>query len=594
MTAYVLAALPAEATAPPMRVAMPLDGSGAQAGEARRVSEDQLPAFVTAVQASDPSARWIWDDTRNWYPQLLAAGVQVRSCHDLGLAAAIVAGSVPGAPATRLPARRDPAMPVREDHQDSLFAAPERTPPPTLELLAGEYAAQLAAAASLAPDPAAARLRLLMSLDSAGALIAAEMRHDGLPWNRAEHERLLTEALGPRVPAGTRPARLTDLTEVLQDLLDAPRLNIDSQPDLLRALRQAGIDTPSTRKWDLVEIKHPAIEPLMRYKKLQRLNTANGWAWLDAWVKGDRFHPEYVVAGVVTGRWASHGGGAMQIPHDVRSAVRADPGHVLVVADASQLEPRILAAISADRSLAQAARGTDLYQAIADLAFEGDRDTAKIAMLGAMYGGTTGVSAAMAPRLASAFPRATALLEEAARTGERGGTVSTWLGRRSPAASWAGQGPSGPDGGGSGDEAGETPSSYSSGRGERLGGRGHDGRDGQQGAQPGGQPSAAAREGQARAYGRFTRNFVVQGTAAEWAECWMAQLRGQLRTLAPGSRQVFFLHDEIMVHAPESEAEAVQAALVASAEAAARMLFGDIPVDFPVSVGVATDYASAK
>ena len=36
---------------------------------------------------------------------------------------------------------------------------------------------------------------------------------------------------------------------------------------------------------------------------------------------------------------------------------------------------------------------------------------------------------------------------------------------------------------------------------------------------------------QARDWGRFTRNFVVQGTAAEWALCWLADLRRRLRAL---------------------------------------------------------------
>ena len=35
----------------------------------------------------------------------------------------------------------------------------------------------------------------------------------------------------------------------------------------------------------------------------------------------------------------------------------------------------------------------------------------------------------------------------------------------------------------------------------------------------------------ARDWGRFTRNFVVQGTAAEWALCWLADLRRQLDAL---------------------------------------------------------------
>lgn len=579
MTAYLLAATESPPGEAPRRLVVPLDQHGRPGGHGNEVSAADLPALVGALQASDPASRWVWEDTRVAYPELLRAGVEITRCHDLGLAALILHGAVPQAPAPLIPHR--PAWIAEEPStaQASLFDAPsQRLTPP--RQLAAEYQRQLA---SLPQGPDGAKLRLLMSLDSVGSLLAAEMHHDGLPWDRATHEALLETELGPRVGHGSRPARLTDLIEVIQGLLDAPRLNPDSQPELLRALRRAGLNVASTRKWDLAEVKHPVIEPLMRYKKLTRLFSANGWAWLESWVRDGRFHPEYVVAGVVTGRWASHGGGALQIPHDVRAAVRADPGHVLIVADASQLEPRILAAISGDQGLAQAARGTDLYQAIADRAFEGERDTAKVAMLGAMYGGTTGVSGAMAPRLAATFPRATAFLEDAARTGERGGIVRTWLGRRSPAPA--------------GESGAKGPTSFTAGASGAPDTVGEPGPGPDEGGEQDEATLDAARrsaEGRARAFGRFTRNFVVQGSAAEWAECWMASLRTKLRAVAPGSRQVFFLHDEIMVHARLEEADAVEAAMGEAALEASQLLFGSIPVDFPVSIGRAQDYASAK
>ncbi len=149
-------------------------------------------------------------------------------------------------------------------------------------------------------------------------------------------------------------------------------------------------------------------------------------------MRDGRFRPDYVVGGVVTGRWATSGGGALQLPAQIRSAVRAEPGWTLVVADASQLEPRVLAAMSADGAMADAARGADLYQALADAGTVASRKEAKYGMLGAIYGATTGVSAALMPRLTAAYPRAIGLVEEAARAGERGEVVSTWLGRSSP------------------------------------------------------------------------------------------------------------------------------------------------------------------
>ena len=57
---------------------------------------------------------------------------------------------------------------------------------------------------------------------------------------------------------------------------------------------------------------------------------------------------------------------------------------------------------------------------------------------------------------------------------------------------------------------------------------------------------------------------------------------------------MFFLHDEVIVHAPAALADAVAAAVREAAAEAGRLLFGDFPVDFPLSVAVVEDYAQAK
>ena len=134
--------------------------------------------------------------------------------------------------------------------------------------------------------------------------------------------------------------------------------------------------------------------------------------------------PEYVAGGVVSGRWATRGGGALQIPKAVRRAVVADDAGVLVVvADAAQLEPRVLAAVAGDDRLAAAAGSGDLYVALAAAAFDGHRDQAKVAMLGAMYGQTGGNAIPALAALQARFPRAWESVEQAARTGEAGGLV---------------------------------------------------------------------------------------------------------------------------------------------------------------------------
>jgi DNA polymerase-1 len=198
------------------------------------------------------------------------------------------------------------------------------------------------------------------------------------------------------------------------------------------------------------------------------------------------------------------------------------------------------------------------------------RSDAKVGMLGAMYGGTRGESGRMITRMTRRYPRAIGLVEEAARAGERGEVVHTLLGRGSPVPSgaWA-QRPSEPaDEGGTDDP-------------DRV------------------RETARDRERHRRAWGRFTRNFVVQGTGAEWALCWLAVLRNSLWRLADDGpvtdrpHLVFFLHDEVVVHSPAPLAGAVADAVRDAAAEAGRLLFGAFPVDFPLDVSVVESWADA-
>jgi len=518
------------------------------------VSEAELPAFVAGREPAHP--RWVWADTRRWYPGLLAAGARVERCVDLRMCRLILRNAVAARHTELARAPRDrwdaPRAAAPASH-DVLFELEE--PEPDDDPVAELRRQRAAIAESTAPG----RLALLTAADSVGALVAIELEHAGLPWDPVRHDRILTELLGERMP-GARPAKMEALAAEIRAALDDPDVNPDSPPTLLKSLQRAGLRVASTSRWELKGVDHPVVAPLLAYKKLARLYAANGWAWLDEWVRGGRFRPVYVPAGVVTGRWASDGGGALQLPQQVRGAVVADPGWKLVVADAAQLEPRVLAAMSGDAAMARAGRAHDLYQGMVDAGAVETRSQAKYGMLGAIYGGTTGESGRMRPRIARAFPRAMAYVEAAARAGEAGEVVSTWLGRSSPPGRDVGYD--------------ETRSD---------------------------EERARARS-DGRAWGRFTRNFVVQGTAAEWALCWMGALRRMLwqlggddaRPLTERPHLVFFLHDELIVHAPEDLADAAAAAMRDAAAEAGRILFGQAPVEFPVTVAIVDSYADAK
>lgn len=582
-----------------------------------QIAADQLADVVRELEASHP--RWVWADTRDWYPRLLDAGVRLRRCHDLRLSAAILdrstmtataraggrhphpewlpAGPAEGAgtPTTATPAPathstlfdfdefEGPAAEIEQPSHGELggesavtvagTGAAHAADPTEVDPLLHELARQEALVDG-SSDPAA--LRLLLAAENAGALIGAEMHAAGVPWARAVHEGVLSVELGARPAPGWKPERMEELAVRIREALGAASVNLDSQVDLLRALRNAGIQVDSTARWELREHEHPAIEPLIAYKKLARLMSANGWTWLDEWVADGRFRPEYVPGGTATGRWATSGGGALQLPKNVRSAVVADPGWTLVVADAAQLEPRVLAGMARDEAMATAGRGRDFYLGLVDAGVVATREEAKYAILGAMYGATTGESGRLVPRLARAFPRAMELVDRAAREGERGGSVTTLLGRSSP---------------------------LPSGEWRAVQARASE-------------PEATAIDERrarstARDWGRFTRNFVVQGSAAEWSLCWMATLRGRLDEIAArvsaatpsatasgpvfgrSPHLVYFLHDEIIVHSPREVADEVATAVEEAARGAGVLLFGDFPVDFPLDLAIVDSYAMA-
>jgi DNA polymerase-1 len=507
----------------------------------RRLAEDGTPAgpaeTVTFAEVAElerrHAPRWVLARQHS-YRRMLAAGVSVGRNHDVELVEGLLvaADGRAGAPhglaaaSARLAGREpDPDPPLPEEGAVGLF---DTGPTDELADIVAVHAAQQRTLAG-----GAAGLRMLAAAESAGALVAGEMHAAGLPWRADVHDQLLTDLLGPRPTHGGRPPKLAALVEEIDAAFGRP-VNPDSPAELMRAFGRAGHELGSTRSWELRRIDHPAVGPLLAYKELARLHAAHGWSWLRTWVHDGRFRPEYVVGGVVTGRWASSGGGALQIPKTVRTAVRADPGWKLVVADAAQLEPRVLAALSGEHGLAPGP--DDLYSALAEREFGGDRGKAKLALLSAMYGGTSGEAGELVARLRLRFPAAMKFVDGAARDGEAGRLVRSHLGRTCPPA------------------------------------------------------GALATPAAARARGRFTRNFVVQGTAAEWALVLMAELRAALRAAESPAELVFFQHDEVMLHVPAESADAVVAAVRTAAATAGRRLFGDTPVHFPLTPRVVDGY----
>nr|WP_255671792.1 bifunctional 3'-5' exonuclease/DNA polymerase [Glycomyces amatae] len=499
---------------------------------------EDLAAAVAARE--DESPRWVVAEAARDYPVLLEAGARLDRCRDLRLAERIL---------SRVEGREPPAHAVEADPDAGTLFEREPAPvdgPAALTRLQADWLDQRRRTGAAALPG----LGALIAAESAGALVAAEMSRVGVPFDRGVHDRLLRDLLGPRPSKGMRPRKLQALADKVVAAF-GHQLNPDSTKQVLAAFHAAGLEVKTTHAWELASVDHPAVEALKTYREHARVWTAFGWNWADAWVGGaedgfGRFRPVYIVGGADTGRWGTDGGGALQLPHAVREPIRAAPGWKLVAADAAQLEPRLLAAISGDEAMIAATAADDLYTELAPR-LGGERSKAKIALISAMYGGTSGDAAQLVQLMRDRFPAAFDRVEAAARTGEKGGLVRTWLGRTVPAPSerwWR---------------------SLNSDEGTKV---------------------AASR-------GRFTRNFIVQGTAAEWALVLLARLRRELHEAGLGEL-VFFLHDEVMVHCPAERAEAAAAAVERAAADATAVLFGDMPVRIPLRPKVVDSYAEAK
>ncbi|MFF1704078.1 bifunctional 3'-5' exonuclease/DNA polymerase [Streptomyces sp. NPDC058252] len=547
-----------------------LGPGGLPAGPVRRE-----PDLAEAVRSRPEVSRWVWRSTAEVYPRLLATGVRVERCYDMEAAETLLLGhegrlGEPRSAAASLarlrggPVPADPPQRSAEPGSQSSLFEPRPVHVPLRDLLEVYADQQRRHDAGAHPE----RMRLLTAAESAGMLVAAEMNDAGLPWSADVHREVLHELLGERYAGGGEPRRLAELADEVSAAFGR-RVRPDLPADVVKAFAQAGIKVKSTRRWEIQSVDHPAVKPLLEYKKLYRIWVAHGWSWLQDWVRDGRFRPEYLPGGTVTGRWVTNGGGALQIPKVIRRAVVADPGWRLVVADADQMEPRVLAAISRDPGLMEVAgREADLYQAVSDRAFAGDRAQAKLAVLGAVYGQTSGDGLKNLALLRRRFPKAVAYVDDAARAGEEGRLVRTWLGRTCPPAAGATEG--------GGEEAGlpqDDPAETVPGAPD-------------QGWVPGYASSNS------RARGRFARNFVVQGSAADWALLVLAALRRSCADLS--AELVFFQHDEVIVHCPAEEAETVVAAIRDAAELAGRLTFGETPVRFPFTTAVVECYADAK
>jgi DNA polymerase-1 len=518
------------------------------------VGDELLRVAGGADVLDGSSARLVWWTGAGTATPLVAQGRRPRSCWDLGAVHRLLTGSRRDDPAAVWAGSLGRAEPPQPDLAPTLLEAAGDGPLTEDGLLAPDYAredgdpavraglalqvqrAQALALAAL-PDPRARPVAPPLALltayaESAAALLAVELAADGLPLHRETVAALIEAAAGPRPADAAEEQRVRALRDQrVQAAFGGAPVDLRNPASVRELLLTAGIDVPDTRSWRLEPHRTtaPAVAALLEWRKAERISTTYGWGWLDRHVgPDDRLRGSWGAADAAAGRMTASAG-LHNLPAELRPAVAAEPGHLLVRADLGQIEPRVLAVVSGDPGLSAAARELDMYAPVA-AALGCDRPTAKIAVLAAMYGQTSGTAGAALQRMERAYPAALAYLRAAEETGRVGGSLRTWGGRLLVL-----------PGGGS---------------------------------------------------GRGARNAVVQGAAAELFKVWAATVRAGLASL--GGAIVLCLHDELLLHVPavaaEEAAELLRSAL---AEASGRWASGSA-VRFVADVAVVQRWSDAK
>ena len=109
----------------------------------------------------------------------------------------------------------------------------------------------------------------------------------------------------------------------------------------------------------------------------------------------------------------------------------------------------------------------------------------------------------------------------------------------------------------------------------------------------GDEPSGTRSDGAAdAARGRYARNAIIQGSAAELFKAWAATVRHAVRPL--GGQIVLCLHDELLVHVPERQAAGAAQEVERSLATAARAWANTDQVRFVADTSVIRRWSEAK
>lgn len=262
------------------------------------------------------------------------------------------------------------------------------------------------------------QLRLVEAarLEFEAVVPTAAMELAGMPLDREAWQALVKDLESRRTVLEDRLQEL--LAELLPatDLFGRAEINFNSPPQVLELLQRLGLPVTGTTEAELLPFKnHPIVATLLEYRSVQKLLSTYGRSLLDHLhpVTG-RLHGDFHQIGTPTGRYSCSDPNLQQVPNlpEVRRAFAAPPGRMLIVADYSQIELRILADFSQDQRLLEAfLNNIDLHRLTASLMFKVPLDAvtkeqraiAKTINYGLAYGmGAAGLAARIETSVAEA------------------------------------------------------------------------------------------------------------------------------------------------------------------------------------------------
>jgi DNA polymerase-1 len=230
---------------------------------------------------------------------------------------------------------------------------------------------------------------------------------------------LRMERNGVEIDAGLLNAQQLDVVKQMNEIqsqafeLAGDAFNLESPKQIqqilfseeglgLEAKKKTPKGAPSTNEEALKLLDHPLVDLILSYRTLTKLNST----YLEALPKQidlntKRLHTSYHQAVTATGRLSSSNPNLQNIPirtelgARIRGAFIAGKGNVIIAADYSQIELRIMAHISQDKSLIEAFNNdVDVHSATASMMFnvpieevnKDHRRNAKAINFGLIYG----------------------------------------------------------------------------------------------------------------------------------------------------------------------------------------------------------------